>query len=71
MLSQQDMRNILRHRCEEAGGQAAWGRKHGFTRQMICNVLAGNIGISKRMAEAIGYRQIVVFCSLQTEEEDA
>lgn len=39
MLTERDMRNILRHRCEEAGGQRKWAETHGFSAPYVNLVL--------------------------------
>ena len=61
MLSQQDMRNILRHRCEEAGSQAALARNLGVSIQYIHDVLAGRRQFSANLAARIGYERKIVF----------
>lgn len=61
MISEADMRNILRHRCEQAGGQKAWADANGFALSFVQFALADERRISGRLAEALGYNRKVVF----------
>jgi hypothetical protein len=61
MITESDLRNILRHRCEEAGGQGAWAKSNGFALSFVQFVLAGERRVSARIAKALGYNRSVVF----------
>ena len=61
MLSQEDMRNVLRHRCEQAGGQSAYARQIGICRSMINNVLIGEREVGPELASKMGYQKKVVY----------
>ena len=54
-LTQADIRNILRHRCDEAGGQSAWARANGVKRQYVSQVLAGKQRPGDAILRALGY----------------
>lgn len=71
MISADDMRNILRHRCEEAGGQKAWAEKNGFAVSFVQFVLSGDRRVSDRMANALGYNRKVVFFACNPENTGA
>lgn len=55
MLTQGDIRNILRHRCEAAGSQSAWARANGVKRQYVSQVLAGKQRPGAAILRALGY----------------
>lgn len=71
MISADDMRNILRHRCEESGGQKAWAEKNGFAVSFVQFVLSGDRRVSERMAKALGYNRKVVFIPCNSEIDGA
>ena len=41
--------------------QSSWADAMGFSRQFICDVLAGRRPITERLAKALGYERRVVF----------
>lgn len=59
--SHQWMRERLASACQEAGGQRAWGRKHGVSQGQISDVLAGKQELSPAMANALGFLRVVTF----------
>jgi len=72
MITQNDLRNILRHRCEAAGSQRKFAREIGFSAQFVCDVLQGRRHISSELAEKIGYRRKIVFfpCSESVDKDE-
>lgn len=61
MLTQADMRNILRHRCEEAGGQGKFAESIGISPQYLSDILNGKRAIGAMLAGKIGYERKIVF----------
>jgi hypothetical protein len=61
MISENDLRNILRHKCEAAGTQRAWAQQHGICEVNLCQVLKGQRAVTDAMASALGYLKIVQF----------
>jgi hypothetical protein len=41
ILTEEDILKLLRHEVEQAGGQAAWSRKHKFDRAHLNRILVG------------------------------
>lgn len=50
----EDVRALLRARCDQAGGQAAFARKLGVKRQYIWAVLTGLQPPHARLCEVLG-----------------
>jgi len=71
MLTADNMRQILRHRCEEAGGQKEWAKQNGFALSFVQFALSGDRHISARLAEALGYNRKVVFIPCNSEIDGA
>ncbi len=71
MLTEGDMRNILRHRCEAVGGQAEFARQAGVSEGLVSLVMLGKRSVGKKLAEAMGYQKKVVFESLQSKSGKA
>lgn len=70
MLTESDMRNILRHRCEAAGGMTKWAREHNLNPGYVSSVLAGQRTVGPKIAAAIGYKSAAVFFPLQSANGD-
>lgn len=70
-LSQKDMRGILRHRCDEAGGQRAWAKANGFSDAIVSQALGGTRPVTERMAKSLGYLKKECFVPLQDCERSA
>lgn len=70
-LSQKDMRGILRHRCDEAGGQRAWAKAHSFAEPYVSQMLSGKKAISDSVARAMGYQKKEYFVACQDGEASA
>ncbi len=54
-----DVRDALREACQPT--QKAWALSHGFSCQFVSDVLSGERDVSANIAEALGYRRLVVF----------
>ncbi len=50
-----NLRTTLAQQCAAAGGQAQWGRAHGFSRSYVCELLSGRRDISDGVAIALGF----------------
>tara|TARA_R100001086_G_scaffold180400_8_gene100217 strand:- start:1469 stop:1684 length:216 start_codon:yes stop_codon:yes gene_type:complete len=70
MITETDIRNILRHRCEAAGGQSALAREIGMSSQFINFVVNGEREVSERLARKLGYQRKVVFTRCNTQVDD-
>ncbi len=51
----------LREKCAGRGGQAAFAKEHGFSRNHISDVLKGDRAVTERLANALGYKKISGF----------
>jgi hypothetical protein len=69
-FSGSDLRNILRLRCEAAGGQKDWATANGVSAQFVCDVLAGRRNVSARLAKILGYQRQIVFSACNTQKGD-
>lgn len=65
MITADNLRQILRHRCEEAGSQRSWCALHGLGETYVSAVLAGRLTPGSRLVRALGYQKKVVFTALQ------
>ena len=70
-FSESDMRAILRHRCDAAGGQAMWAAANGVSPQFTSDVLNGRRAVSENIARILGYRREVCFSSCNPPESVA
>lgn len=71
MLSESDIRNVLRHRCEAAGGQKSWAIDHGVSPQYVCDILRGRKEVSERVAALLGYDRRIQFYACNTANGDS
>ena len=53
-----DVRELLRARCEEAGGQHAFSRRHNIAMQYVSQVIHGRKPPSAKVCKALGIRPI-------------
>lgn len=49
-----ELRAMLSQRCEEAGGQSAWARRHNIAVSQVCEALSGKREVTDAMALAMG-----------------
>ena len=61
---------LLAERCENAGAQSAFARKHGVSETLVSLTLAGKKPVGKTIARALGYRNAWV-CALQAKNKGA
>lgn len=66
MKTFQDLRDELR--VAVGDNAAAWGREKGLSEAHISLVLSGSQKAGPKMAKALGYRKIIRFEPLQTNE---
>lgn len=71
MISQADMRNILRHRCEAAGGQKAWALANGISPQYVGDILTGRRDVAARLAKILGYERTISFFACKPQNDGA
>lgn len=65
MITADNMRQILRHRCEEAGSQREWSRLNGAAETTVSAILAGRIPVTREIAAILGYQRFHAFKALQ------
>ena len=51
---------MLRRECER-DTQRLWAEANGFSQQFICDVLKGRRYVTEKLADALGFRRIVMF----------
>jgi hypothetical protein len=51
----------LRRECRAAGGQSAWARLHGVSRQVVQAVCSGDRPPGARIAAKLGYEQQTIY----------
>lgn len=71
MLSGDDIRSVLRIRCEQWGGQGAFAASVGLSETLVSLVLAGKQKPGPKIARALGYQKKVVFVPLQSKKDEA
>jgi hypothetical protein len=55
IVTEEDLRGVLRGACVEAGGQTAWAKKHGVGKAYVNDVLAGRRRPGPAILKALGY----------------
>jgi hypothetical protein len=71
MISPNDLRNILRHRIEAAGGHNKWCQQNDLNSGYVSLALNGKIGLGAKIATALGYQKKVVYLACNSENEGA
>lgn len=57
MLTENQMRKVLAKTCKAYGGQVAWAKKHGYSREHVCEVIHGREIVSDDMIKELGYEK--------------
>jgi len=57
-LTDSDVRRCLASAVELAGGQAAWGRRHGLQQSHVAKLVAGQRALSPRVLAVLGLREL-------------
>ena len=60
MLTNNDLRDILRKECLKAGGAPAWAERHNCSRTNICEMISGKREVSERVMNILGYEWAIV-----------
>jgi hypothetical protein len=60
-FSADEIRQMLREECEEAGGMRAWARRHKISAPYVSRVLRGEKSPADAIAAVFGLKQIVVW----------
>lgn len=55
VMTPQDIKKELSHRCEKYGAKSALARKAGLSPSAISDVLAGRREVNSQIANALGY----------------
>lgn len=58
-LNSADLRKALLRACDTAGGQSAWGRKHGISQSSVNQTLSGVREPSENIINALGYSRVI------------
>lgn len=58
-MTSDEVRALLAIRCQEAGGQAKWGRQHGFGRRYVNDILLGRREPGPEILRTLGLRKSV------------
>jgi hypothetical protein len=56
-----ELRMLLRRRCDKAGSVRAWALKHGVSPVYVGNVLAGKRGPGKALLDALGLVRVISY----------
>lgn len=57
-LTDSDVRRCLASAVELAGGQAAWGQRHGIQQSHVAKLVNGRRALTPRVLSALGLRQV-------------
>ena len=60
-MTADEMREMLRRMCEEAGSQEAWAKAHGFGQSYVSQVILGLSTPSPRLLAEMGMREVVSY----------
>jgi len=71
MITESDLRNILRHRIDAAGGMNRWADLHGINRAYVSLAMAGKQALGPKIIDAMGFRKKVVYFACNSEIESA
>lgn len=61
LLTDDDVRALLREECEKAGSQSAWGREHQIAQGIVNKTISGRRAIGKRICAALGIESAKMF----------
>jgi hypothetical protein len=64
-LTVDQVRELLRKGCEEAGGQSAWARKHGLAQPFVSDVLKGKREPGDKLCKALGIEREIRFAPVR------
>lgn len=70
-LTVEQFRELLRKKAEELGSQEKLALSLCVSAQFVCDVIKGRRGPSETLAEAMGYRRVVVFVPFNKDKEAA
>jgi hypothetical protein len=59
------LRAELSQRCEQAGSQSAWARKHGIERSVVSDTLSGRREPSESVVNAMGLIRVVRYVRMR------
>ncbi len=57
-LRDEDVLRCLQAAVDVAGGQAAWGARHGLSQSYVAKLLLGRRELSPRVLDALGLREL-------------
>jgi hypothetical protein len=60
-ITADDLRAILRERCNAAGGQKNWGAANDVSPQFVSDVLLGKRNVTTSIAALLGYDKKVTY----------
>jgi hypothetical protein len=69
MLNANDIRQILRHRCEQAGSQQNWCILHDIKPTYVSAVLGGRLLPGRKLAKVLGYDKNVHYIACVNNED--
>ena len=53
VVTEKQLRKILKARCAEAGSQRAWAKRHGFDESLVSRVVNGDRGFTDDVLKAL------------------
>lgn len=65
-----NLRIALRNACKQAGGIAAWARRHGVHPNTVQHVLDGQNGVSDKIAGILGFRRMILYTRVDAGNDD-
>jgi hypothetical protein len=71
MINANDIREILRKQCAEAGNQGNWARRHGVDQTYVSAVLSGRAFPGRKICGPLGYVKIITFEACNPEDGSA
>ena len=58
VVTDKQLRKILKARCDEAGSQRAWAKKHGLEESVVSRVVNGDRGFTEIVLKALKATQV-------------
>lgn len=60
-----ELHRILAQSCRDAGGQAAWARRRGFSAAYVSDLVNGKREVTEAVANSLGYVRQVRFVPIR------
>jgi DNA-binding transcriptional regulator YdaS (Cro superfamily) len=71
VISESDLRNILRHKCEAVGSVTEFARRNAISQSFLNKMIRGETPVTAKVAKIAGYERKVVFTACKGTKDSA